>query len=156
MAFEITSPAFADGGAMPGRHAKEHGNVLPALDWRGAPEGTESYALIVEDPDAPRGTVTHLAMCDIGIEHPGLVEGQRLDGFTVCRNVFGDTGYGGPRPPAGHGPHHYHFRVMALDVPTLAVTTGDEPAALMRALDGHVVAEAEIIGVYENKDTPHG
>lgn len=156
MAFEVSSSSFADGAVMPDRHAKEHGNVLPALDWRGAPEGTESYAVIVQDPDAPRGTVTHLAVCDIGPEHPGLLEGERLDILTVCTNVFGDTGYGGPRPPAGHGPHHYHFKVLALDVPTLNVRTGDDPEVLLRAADGHVVAEAEIVGLYENKDTANG
>ena len=150
MAFEVSSPSFADGGALPDIHARDHGNVLPALDWRGAPEGTESYAVIVRDPDAPQGTVTHLAVCDIGPEHPGLVEGQDLASFTVCTNVFGDTSYGGPRPPAGHGPHHYHFKVRALDVPTLDVRTGDDPQAMIRAAEGHVVAEAETVGIYEH------
>jgi Raf kinase inhibitor-like YbhB/YbcL family protein len=141
---------------MADKHAKEHGNVLPALDWRGAPEGTESYAVSVWDPDAPNGAVTHLAVCDIGPEHPGLAEGQDLAAFTVCTNVFGDTAYGGPRPPGGHGPHHYHFKVLALDVPALDVRTGDDPQALLQAADGHVVAEAEIVGIYENKDERHG
>ena len=151
MPFSVSSPSFIDGGPLPDVHAKDHGNVLPALDWGGAPEGTESYAVIVEDPDAPNGTVTHLAVCDIGAEHPGLTEGQDLSLYTACTNVFNDPGYGGPRPPAGHGPHHYHFRVLALDVPALDVVTGDDPHALRRAADGHVVAEAEIVGTYENK-----
>ncbi|WP_294393336.1 YbhB/YbcL family Raf kinase inhibitor-like protein [uncultured Sphingomonas sp.] len=151
MAFQVSSPSFSDQGDMPAIHAREHGNVLPALDWGGAPVGTEGYAVIVQDPDAPAGTVTHLAVCDIGAEHPGLAEGQDLSRYTLCANVFGEQAYGGPRPPAGHGPHHYHFKVFALDVPTLDVVTGDDPRALLRAMDGHVVAEAEIVGIFENK-----
>jgi Raf kinase inhibitor-like YbhB/YbcL family protein len=152
MSFTVSSPCFADGGPLADLHAKQHGNVLPALDWYGAPNGTESYALIVEDRDAPNGTVTHLAIGDIGREQPGLAEGQELSAFTVCTNVFGDTGYGGPRPPSGEKPHRYYFRVLALDVPTLNVRTGDAPQALLLATQGHVVAEATMVGTYENRD----
>jgi Raf kinase inhibitor-like YbhB/YbcL family protein len=153
---ELSSPSFDNGALIPERFTKEHGNLMPALDWRGAPDGTESYVLIVEDPDAPKGTVRHLAVADIGPEVRGLDEGATLDNFTVCTNVFGDAGWGGPRPPAGHGPHHYHFRLMALDVPTVAVSGGADPAELIRAIDGHVVEEAEIVGIYENKDERPG
>jgi len=146
---ELSSPSFADGGAIPDRFAKEGGNVLPAFDWHGAPEGTESYALIVEDPDAPKGIVRHLAIAELGPEMRGLNEGQPLDEFTVCRNVFGDAGWGGPRPPAGDAPHHYHFRLLALDVPTLPVATGDPAVDLVHAVEGHVVDEAEIVGLYQ-------
>jgi Raf kinase inhibitor-like YbhB/YbcL family protein len=148
---QLTSPSFDDGSTIPERFTKERGNVMPAFDWRGAPEGTESYVLIVEDPDTSKGTVRHLAVAEIGREVAGLEEGQSLGDFTVCRNVFGENAWGGPRPPAGHGPHHYHFKLMALDVPTLAVETGDDPRDLLRAIDGHVVDQAEIIGIYENK-----
>ena len=151
MAFEISSPSFTNGGTLPDRHAKDHGNVSPALDWRGAPEGTESYTLIVQDSDATRGTATHWAVCDIPPQQPGLAEGQATTTLAVCANVYGDDAYGGPRPPAGAGPHHYHFKVMALDVPTLGITNGDDPAAMLRAAEGHVVAEAEIVGLFATK-----
>lgn len=146
---QLSSPSFEDGGRMPDRFARESGNVMPALDWHGAPDGTESYALIVEDPDAPKGIVRHLAVAEIGRERRGIDEGEPLDEFIVCRNVFGEEGWGGPRPPAGDDPHHYHFKLMALDVATLPVATGDDPADLLRAIDGHVVEEAELVGTYQ-------
>lgn len=151
MAFEISSPAFDNGGVIPGKHVKEHGNVSPALDWRGAPEGTESYALIVEDPDAPNGTFRHWAVCDIPVQQLGLEEGQDLGEFTVCTNDFGDRAYDGPRPPAGHGPHHYHFKLAALDVELLDVRADADALAMWKAAEGHIVAEAEIIGMYESQ-----
>jgi Raf kinase inhibitor-like YbhB/YbcL family protein len=127
MTVAVTRPSFQNGALMPDVHAKEHGNVSPALDWSGAPDGTESYAIIVRDPDAPKGTVTHWAVADIPAQQLGVVEGDDLSAFTVLSDVFGDSGYGGPRPPAGDDPHHYHFRVLAL------------------------VAEAETIGIHENE-----
>ena len=148
---ELSSPSFANGDALPDLSAREHGNVLPALAWRGAPERTESYLLIVEDPDAPAGTVRHLALAGIGRERSGLGEGEPLDGFIVGRNVFDETGWGGPRPPAGDGPHHYHFRLFALDVATLPLASGATPDEMLGAAEGHVLDQAELIGTYEVK-----
>jgi len=148
---ELSSPSFADGDILPDRFAKDYGDILPALRWTGAPAATASYVLIVQDPDTPHGTVCHLALGGIGVERTGLEEGEPLDRFLICRNVYGDTGWGGPRPPAGDGAHHYHFRLLALDTPTLAVESGAATEDLIRATEGHVIAEAELIGRYETK-----
>ncbi|WP_242146231.1 YbhB/YbcL family Raf kinase inhibitor-like protein [Sphingomonas sp. BAUL-RG-20F-R05-02] len=148
---ELSSPSFADGDMLPDRFAKNHGNIMPALQWTGAPDGTASFALIVQDPDAPHGTVCHLAVGGIGVDRSGLEEGEPLHGLLVCRNVFGDAGWGGPRPPAGDGAHRYHFRLLALDTAILAIETGAAPEELIRAVEGHVIADAELVGRYETK-----
>src|SRR5687768_17037562 len=115
MSLVLRSPAFADGERNPDRHARQHDNLSPPLEWVGAPEGTRSFALVVEDPDAPRGTFRHWAAFDISPGRTRLEEGAGRRGGDLKQgaNDFGDTGYDGPQPPEGHGPHHYHFRLAA-------------------------------------------
>ncbi|MCG5536539.1 YbhB/YbcL family Raf kinase inhibitor-like protein [Ectothiorhodospira mobilis] len=116
---QVESPAFADGAAIPARHAGEGEDVSPALAWSGAPAGTRSFAVICHDPDAPlvspRGTYgfVHWVLYNIPATVQELPEG--VQGYTAGGTDFGRTGYGGPMPPQGHGTHRYYFWVLALD-----------------------------------------
>lgn len=126
MAFELESEAFRNGGTIPERYTGTGENISPPLRWHGAPPGTQSFVLIMDDPDAPRGTFTHWLLWDLpaGINAlPADVHrGGRLG--VAGRNDFGKLGYGGPLPPIGHGPHRYYFRLYALDVPELGLPEG--------------------------------
>src|SRR5579864_1382657 len=114
-AFKLTSPDFADGAAIPEKFTCKGANISPALAWSGAPVGTQTYALMVTDPDAPGGTFTHWIVFDIPRNLEGLKQdasgGQRAD-LKQGRNDFGKIGYGGPCPPSGV--HHYIFKLYAL------------------------------------------
>ncbi len=113
MNFLLRSPAFADGSPIPRKYSHEGANMAPPLQWENPPAGTRSYALIVEDPDAPRGTFRHWGVYGIGGDRQELPEGA---GAALGRavNDFGRRDWDGPEPPRGHGVHHYHFRLAAL------------------------------------------
>src|SRR3954471_19638378 len=119
MSLSISSPAFAENQHIPIQYSRDAGNLSPPVEWQGAPRGTRSFALIVEDPDAPRGTFRHWAAYDIPGDTRRLAEGvgSRDQGaaMQMGTNDFGNTQYDGPQPPPGHGLHHYHFRLFALD-----------------------------------------
>jgi Raf kinase inhibitor-like YbhB/YbcL family protein len=142
--FEITSDAFESGGTIPSRHACDGENVSPPLAFSGLPEGTRSLALVVDDPDAPVGTFTHWLAWGIDPSADGLGQGQAAP--REGRNGFGTTGYAGPCPPHGH--HRYFFRLHALDA-ELDVEPGADRDQLDRALEGHVLETAELVGGYE-------
>jgi Raf kinase inhibitor-like YbhB/YbcL family protein len=142
----LTSSAFASGDRVPRRHTCEGEDLSPPLDWSGAPAGTSSLALIVDDPDAPGGTFTHWIAWAISVDDGGLAEGEAAPG--EGRNDFGTVGYRGPCPPPGHGPHRYFFRLYALDSgPELAPGAGRRE--LEQAIEGHALATAELVGTYE-------
>lgn len=147
---QIKTAAFTDGSLIPQRFTCEGDDVSPALSWTDPPAGTASFALIVDDPDAPRGTWTHWTLFNLPATTTGLAEGWRAGG-TSGRNDFGNTGYGGPCPPRGHGPHRYFFRLYALDVAHLALAEGAARKELERAMAGHVVAQAQWMGRYERR-----
>ena len=152
MTLSLQTPAFADGKTIPEKYTRDGDNLSPPLAWSGAPAGTKSYALIVEDPDAPSGTFYHWAMFNIPPERDGLPEGsghKAGDGMRFGLNSFGDVGYDGPEPPVGHGRHHYHFRLAALDVPALALPEGAKVPAVWREAQKHALATAEVVGTYE-------
>lgn len=152
MAFAIRSPAFQNGAAIPSAYAKDGNNISPPLEWTGAPEGTRSFALLVEDPDAPSGMFRHWAIFDIPPETTVLGEGEDVSALGKGINDFGNDGYDGPKPPKGHGVHHYHFRLAALDTERLK-DVDDEVSAVAvwdEALR-HVIEEAELVGTYETK-----
>jgi Raf kinase inhibitor-like YbhB/YbcL family protein len=115
---QLTSSAFAAGGAIPKKHTGEGADVSPALAWTGAPEATRAFAVVCHDPDAPlvakNGTYgfVHWVAYNIPASVTSLAEG--VDAHTAGKNDFGKTGYGGPMPPNGHGTHHYYFWVLAL------------------------------------------
>ena len=152
MPFTLTSTAFAEGGAIPKRHTCEGEDVSPPLAWSGAPLGTKTFALIVDDPDAPdpkapKRTWVHWVLYDMPPAATALPEGGALPaGTRQGRNDWGRTGYGGPCPPIGR--HRYFHKLYALDA---ALGDVGEPtkAALEKAMAGHVLAEAAIIGTYE-------
>jgi len=143
--FGLQSSAFEHGEPIPGRHTCEGEDVSPPLSWSGAPEGTRSLSLVVDDPDAPAGTFTHWlgGGLDPGAERLGEGEAAPVEG----RNDFGTSGYRGPCPPPGHGRHRYFFRLYALDFdPDLRPGVGK--GELERTLEGHTLATAELIGTY--------
>ena len=145
MAFAISSPAFADGADVPPEYTCDGADAPPPLALREPPQGTRSLALIMDDPDAPRGTFTHWLAYDIAPAR----EFDPTRGKTL-RNNFGREGYGGPCPPPGHGPHRYHFTVYAVDVPSLTLK-GKTRQDLEAALQGHTLATARLAGRYERK-----
>ncbi|MFQ5441986.1 MAG: YbhB/YbcL family Raf kinase inhibitor-like protein [Thermodesulfobacteriota bacterium] len=153
MAFGIKSPDFKEGQRIPVKFTCEGEDLSPELVWEGPPEGTKSYTLIVEDPDAPMGTFIHWVVYDVpphlqklerGIGGGGGLEGPVKQGVSS----FGNTGYGGPCPPKGHGDHRYFFILRALDVENLGVGAGAEKADVERAMEGHILGEVSIMGKY--------
>jgi Raf kinase inhibitor-like YbhB/YbcL family protein len=141
----LQSSAFEHGEPIPRRHTCEGEDLSPPLAWSGVPEGTRSLALVVDDPDAPVGTFTHWLAWGLAPGAPGLGEGEAAQ--VEGRNDFGATGYRGPCPPSGHR-HRYFFRLYALDSdPDLR--PGASKPDLERALEGHTLAVAELIGTYE-------
>ncbi len=149
----LTSTAFPDGAAVPRRFTCDGENLSPALDWTEAPAGTRSFVLLCDDPDAPVGTWRHWGAFDIPAGRTSLAEGiaAQTKDFRQAINDFRRPGYGGPCPPRGHGPHHYHFRLLALSIDRLPV--GDAPSCrdVEREARKHVIAEATLVGIYERQ-----
>jgi Raf kinase inhibitor-like YbhB/YbcL family protein len=143
---ELTSSAFAEGQSIPRRHSCEGEDLSPPLSWTDVPEGTSSLVLIVDDPDAPGRTFTHWLAWGLDPAAGGLSEGEAAP--VEGRNDFGETGYRGPCPPPGHGPHRYFFRLHALD-DELGLPAGADKAELEGAVAGRSVAVAELMGTYE-------
>jgi Raf kinase inhibitor-like YbhB/YbcL family protein len=155
MSFTITSTAFGANGAIPARHTCEGDDISPPLAWTGAPAGTKSFALIVDDPDAPdpkapRMTWVHWVLYDLPATASGLAEDvhpQALPaGTREGVNDWGRTGYGGPCPPIGR--HRYFHKLYALDT-VLGDLGQPRKAALEKAMKGHVLAEAVLVGTYQ-------
>ncbi|MFG2121303.1 YbhB/YbcL family Raf kinase inhibitor-like protein [Streptomyces sp. NPDC048710] len=143
----VTSPAYADAATVPSRYTCDGENVSPPLAVTGAPPQTASLAFLLQDPDAPRGTFTHWLVWDIDPHTTHLTAGERPQGAVEGRNGFGKTGYGGPCPPRGDGPHHYVLTVYAVDRrPDLAPDA--TPTDLLRALSGHTLATGTLTGRY--------
>jgi Raf kinase inhibitor-like YbhB/YbcL family protein len=151
MTLDLTSAAFRHGGPIPKQHTSDGRNVSPPLKWSAPPAGTRSLALLCEDPEAPRGTFTHWVLFNIPASSLGLKEGvaQQATSPEATRqgtNDFGKVGYGGPAPPPGK-PHHYHFKLFALDA-TLDLEAGATKPQLLEAMKGHILGETQMIGVY--------
>ena len=154
MALTLTSAAFADGNAMPRRYTCEGEDVSPPLAWSGAPETTRSFALIVEDPAAPTQIWTHWVVYDIPASSRALPAGQ--DGNTLPAgsllglNDWQRARYGGPCPPVGR--HRYIHRLFALDC-RLENLRAPTRAQLLRAMQGHIIAAAQLIGTYQKSES---
>jgi Raf kinase inhibitor-like YbhB/YbcL family protein len=147
---KLTSSAFQEGEGIPVKHTGEGTDVSPPLSWDGVPKGTKELVLICDDPDAPRPTPwVHWVLYGIAPDRASLPEEDSGEGIEG-RNDFGRTGYGGPMPPRRHGTHHYHFKLYALDR-TLGLKPGATKEQVLAAMEGHVLAEAELIGTYERK-----
>jgi Raf kinase inhibitor-like YbhB/YbcL family protein len=154
MALTITSPAFKQGEVIPTKYTRDGENISPPLEWHDAPPETRSFVLLVEDPDAPSGTFRHWAMYNILAGDSGLPEGasnQARVGTGEGVNGFGNARYDGPQPPKGHGPHHYHFRLAALDVPQLNIPPSAKAEDIWTKALPHIVAEAELVGIYARR-----
>jgi Raf kinase inhibitor-like YbhB/YbcL family protein len=150
MNIQVSSPAFEPGGTIPRKYTGEGQDVSPPLAWSGLPEGTRELALVCDDPDAPAPKpFVHWVLYKIPADRGGLPEGDAR-GALEGENDFGGTGYGGPMPPRRHGTHRYRFRVYALDT-ELGVVAGLTKDELLRAIEGHVLAEGELVGTYERK-----
>jgi Raf kinase inhibitor-like YbhB/YbcL family protein len=146
--FTLTSPEFTNGSMIPTRFSCDGDNISPELKWIHPPEGTQSFALIVDDPDAPDGTFTHWIMFDIPGEAVLIPENVPKMG-KGGRNDFQHTGYGGPCPPAKHGVHRYNFHLHALDVPSLDLEEGATRKEVEQAMQDHILATAELMGRFE-------
>jgi len=146
----LTSPAFADGAPIPARHTADGESVSPTLTWGEPPPGTQSFALICEDPDAPSGTFVHWLVWNIPLTRRELEEGfwqsPETDGIRQGENGSGIKGYSGPKPSPGTS-HRYIFRLYALDS-QLAVEDGATRTQLEHGLDGHILAEGVLVGTY--------
>jgi Raf kinase inhibitor-like YbhB/YbcL family protein len=148
MAFAIDSPVFPHGGPIPAKYTGDGDDVSPPLRWRDPPSGTRSFALVVVDPDAPRGVFRHWVVYDIDAGHTHLPEAVKAHDLPQGVNDVGYAHYVGPNPPHGHGTHHYHFQLMALDVDHLRLPARPTVEDLREAAKAHLLGEAEIIGTY--------
>lgn len=148
----LTSDAFSGGEKIPQEFTCEGDDRSPPLKWSGAPKETKSFVLLCEDPDAPRGVFRHWACYDIPAYHTELVEGAgRPEGFEDFRhgiNDFEELGYNGPCPPHGHGVHHYHFRLLALDCAELPIRTHPTCKEVEVEARKHLLAETELVGIF--------
>ena len=152
MTFRLTVEGFREGDTIPRRHTCEGEDVSPALSWEDAPPTARSFALIMDDPDAPAGTWNHWLLWDIPTGVNRIEEGFQPGSLGVSgTNDFGKPGYGGPCPPRGHGPHRYYCRLYALDVESLGLPEGARRAQLDAALRGHILDEAQYMGRYERR-----
>jgi len=147
MAFSITSPSFKEGETIPTEFTCSGADKSPELKWSDAPAGTKSYALIMDDPDAPVGTWDHWVLYNVAGDATGLAAGASLpDGAASGLNSWKKTGYGGPCPPPG-GPHRYFFKLYALDKKLELSGTSDK-AAVEAAMKGHVLGDAKLMGKF--------
>jgi hypothetical protein len=151
----LSSSVFSDGAAIPRRYTCDREDLSLPLIWSDTPPGTGSFVLLCDDPDPPAGTWHHWAAYDILANQTELSEGgaaQHADqrGLRQAVNDFQRVGYGGPCPPRGHGPHHYHFRLLALSIDRLAMRKDASCRDVEHeAARKHVPAEAIMIGIYE-------
>jgi Raf kinase inhibitor-like YbhB/YbcL family protein len=143
----LTSAAFTNGQPIPVEYTCDGANQAPSLVWGEPPQATQSFALVIDDPDAPSGTFRHWGVYDIPASARSIGGGQRAG--TEVANDFGKLGYDGPCPPKGHGPHHYHFKLFALDVGSLGLNADAHAGDVEREAEKHVVGRAELIGTYE-------
>ena len=154
MSLTITSTAFTEGGKIPRKHTCEGEDISPDLSWSGVPEGTESLALIVDDPDAPdpakpQRVYVHWVVYNIPPTTHGIPEGGSLvSGPVTGSNDFGKKEWGGPCPPIGR--HRYFFKLYALDT-TLDLSSAKK-AEVENAMKGHILGQAELMGTYQKGD----
>ena len=153
MVFHLSTTAFQEGSFISKEFTCDGPDISPALAWTESPKETKSFALIVDDPDAPGGTWVHWVLYDLPGDARKLVEGvakdrQLPDGARQGRNDFGKIGYNGPCPPKG-GPHRYFFKLYALDRKT-NLKAGASKAELEHAMKSHILAKAELVGRFQH------
>ncbi len=155
MSLHIETPAFAPKQRIPDQFTRQGGNVSPRVEWTGAPADTRSFALIVEDPDAPKGVFRHWAAFDIAPDTGWLGEGAGSGELGApirqATNDFGNAHYDGPQPPPGHGTHRYHFRLFALNVERLDLPDDVSASEVLSAAMESSIAEADVIGTFSRE-----
>jgi hypothetical protein len=145
----MISKAFGGEETIPKKYTCEGANVNPPLTMLDVPPNAKSLALICDDPDAPVGTFVHWVVWNVNPVTREIKEGAKdigMEGITDFRTI----GYGGPCPPRGHGPHRYFFKLYALDS-TIALKPGSSKKDLEKAMEGHILAKAELMGTYERR-----
>jgi Raf kinase inhibitor-like YbhB/YbcL family protein len=148
MNLRITSTAFEPGAPIPRQYTGEGRDVSPPLAWEGVPGNAKALALICDDPDAPVAEPwVHWVLYNVPATLSALGEGENGGGVEGV-NDFRRPGYGGPMPPPGHGTHHYHFKLFALDGP-VDLKPGASKKDLLAAMKGHILAQGELIGTYD-------
>lgn len=145
MSLHLTSQVFKENESIPSKYTCEGENISPPLQWEGIPEGTKSLVLIVDDPDAPRGTWTHWVVFNILPTSTGSKEGHSPEESLQGINDFGDIKYGGPCPPSGT--HRYFFKLYALDE-RISLPKGATKQQVEKAIEGHILGQAQLIGTY--------
>lgn len=150
MAIKVTSTAFGEGEMIPRKYTCDGADVSPPLAWTGVPEEAKTIALVSDDPDAPMGTWVHWVLFNLPASIKELPEALPPDkelrnGARQGRNDFRKIGYGGPCPPGGT--HRYYFKLYALDT-VLNLNAGSTKADLLAAMQGHVLAEGQLMGKY--------
>lgn len=146
MTIVLTSPAFADGGAIPARYSRDGDDVPPPVRWTGIPAGTAELALVVVDHDAPRGAFVHWIVAGLDPTLDGIDDGvatRKVEGV----NSWGEVGYGGPQPPRGDPPHRYVFTLYALAEPSKFVN-GARYVDFVDAIRGKELTEGHLVGLY--------
>ncbi|MET9274830.1 YbhB/YbcL family Raf kinase inhibitor-like protein [Kribbella sp. NPDC003557] len=141
----VTSTAFRDGETIPRKYTCDGEGVAPPLAWKEIPANAGALALVVDDPDAPRGTFTHWVLLDLEPTAASLTEGGAPPGAKQAKNSGGKTGYFGPCPPSGT--HHYRFTVYALSGPT-GLPNGADVGEALEAIDGKSIARGRLTAVY--------
>jgi hypothetical protein len=154
MNLQITSTAFSEGQPIPAKYSCEGRDISPPLKWTNTPANTKSLALIMDDPDAPVGTWVHWVLYDLPANTTGLSEDVAKTQFVAGNarqglNSWPRLGYGGPCPPPGK-PHRYFFKLYALDA-MLDLKPGLTKKDLLKAMEGHVLAEGQLMGTYQRK-----
>ena len=152
MSLKLFSPAFEQGGVIPKAYTCEGGNHSPPFYWTGAPEETQGFLLVCDDPDAPGDVFHHWAAYDIPGHWTELREGYHqtslAGGFLQAVNDFGKPGYGGPCPPRGDPPHHYHFRLSALSEAGLPVASSADCLEAIIVARPYVIEFTELVGLF--------
>lgn len=152
MSLDLKSDAFVNGQSIPAKYSCIGKNVSPALTWSDPPAGTQSFALIVDDPDAPMGTWVHWVLFNIPADQRSLAEDLPVTGKNVGAgaiyfgiNSSGNTRYDGPCPPSGT--HRYYFKLYALDT-LVDLLPGATKEELLKAMQGHILAQGELMGTF--------
>jgi Raf kinase inhibitor-like YbhB/YbcL family protein len=150
MSIQLTSSAFTHEGSIPAQYTCAGGDISPALTWSDPPADTQSFALIMDDPDAPAGTWVHWVLFNIPASSRGLTEGLPSqgtlpDGSIHGNNNAGNPGYNGPCPPSGT--HRYFFKLYALDE-MLGLSSGADKGELLKAMEGHALAQGQLMGTF--------
>lgn len=154
MNFKIESTSFVHNGEIPSKYTCDGENILPELHWSNAPKETKSFAIIVDDPDAPKAKpFVHMVLFNIPSTVTNLPEGTSQGEFTFGKNDFNEPDlihkFGGPCPPSGT--HRYFFKIYALDIEKINLNQNATKNDILKAINGHILAHTEMIGLYKRK-----